>query len=88
MQYRPTINAFYCNKWVKDLAESYIEKEIFSEKYIDDARHVAMVSYYKISYLVSWNYKHMVKVKTRKIVNSVNILKGFKEIEIVSPLEL
>ena len=75
-------------KVIKDLAESYIEKEIFSEKYIDDARHVAMVSYYKISYLVSWNYKHMVKVKTRKIVNSVNILKGFKEIEIVSPLEL
>ena len=75
-------------KVIRDLAKAYIEKEIFSEKYIDDALHVAMASYYEISYLVSWNYEHLVKVKTRKLVNSVNILEGFREIEIVSPLEL
>lgn len=75
-------------KVIKDLAKAYIEKEIFSEKYIDDALHVAMASCYEISYLVSWNYEHLVKVKTRKLVNSVNILEGFREIEIVSPLEL
>ena len=75
-------------KVIRDLARAYIEKEIFSEKYIDDALHVAMASYYEISYLVSWNYEHLVKVKTRRLVNSVNILEGFKGIEIVSPLEL
>ena len=75
-------------KVIRDLAEAYIEKEIFPEKYIDDAFHVAMASYYEISYLVSWNYEHLVKVKTRRLVNSVNILEGFREIEIVSPLEL
>jgi len=73
---------------IKELARAYIEKGIFPEKYFDDARHVAMASYYEISYLVSWNYQHLVKVKTRRLVNSVNILEGFKEIEIVSPLEL
>ncbi len=75
-------------KIIRDLARAYIENEIFSEKYIDDALHVAMASYYEISYLVSWNYEHLVKVRTRRLVNSVNILEGFKEIEIVSPLEL
>lgn len=75
-------------KVIRDLARAYIEKEIFLEKYIDDALHVAMTSYYEISYLVSWNYEHLVKVRTRRLVNSVNILEGFKEIEIVSPLEL
>jgi hypothetical protein len=75
-------------KAIRDLARAYIEKEIFAEKYIADALHVAIASYYEISYLVSWNYEHLVKVKTRKLVNSVNILEGFKEIEIVSPLEL
>jgi len=75
-------------KVIKDLARTYIEKEIFSEKYIDDALHVAMASYYEVSYLVSWNYEHIVKVKTRKLVNLVNRLEGFKEIEIVSSLEL
>ena len=75
-------------KAIRALARAYVEKEIFPEKYIDDALHVAMVSYYEISYLVSWNYQHLVKVKTRRLVNAVNILEGFKEIEIVSPLEL
>jgi predicted nucleic acid-binding protein len=75
-------------KTIRDLARAYIEKEIFPEKYIDDALHVAMASYYEVSYLVSWNYEHLVKVKTRRLVNSVNILEGFKDIEIVSPLEL
>jgi predicted nucleic acid-binding protein len=75
-------------KAIKNLARAYIEKEIIPEKYIDDALHVAVASYYEISYLVSWNYEHLVKVKTRRLVNSVNILEGFKEIEIVSPLEL
>ena len=75
-------------KIIRGLARAYIEKEIFSGKYIDDALHVAITSYYEISYLVSWNYEHLVKVKTRRLTNSVNILEGFKEIGIVSPLEL
>jgi predicted nucleic acid-binding protein len=40
-------------KAIRDLAKAYIEKEIFSEKYIDDALHVAMASFYEIYYLVS-----------------------------------
>jgi len=76
------------NKEIRDLARAYIENGIFSEKYVDDALHVAITSFYEISYLISWNFEHLVKVKTRKWVNSVNILEGFREIEIVSPQEL
>lgn len=76
------------NKIIEDLAKAYIDNNIFSEKYIDDARHVAIASFYEINYLISWNFEHLVKVKTRRWVNSVNILKGFGEIEIISPLEL
>ncbi|MBU1209130.1 MAG: PIN domain-containing protein [Proteobacteria bacterium] len=76
------------NEEIRDLAKVYIGKEIFPERYVDDALHVAIASFYEISYLVSWNFEHLVKVKTRKWVNSVNILEGFKEIEIVSPQEL
>ena len=76
------------NKKIRDLAKAYIERGVFPEKYVDDALHVAITTYYEISYLVSWNFEHLVKVKTRKWVNSVNILEGFREIEIVSPQEL
>ena len=76
------------NKEIRDLAGVYIGKGILPERYVDDAIHVAITSFYKISYLVSWNFEHLVKVKTRKWVNSVNILEGLREIEIVSPQEL
>lgn len=76
------------NKEIRDLARVYIEKGVFPEKYVDDALHVAITSFYEISYLISWNFEHLVKVKTRKWVNSVNILEGLREIEIVSPQEL
>ncbi len=76
------------NEEIRDLARVYIEKGIFPERYVDDALHVAVTSFYEISYLVSWNFEHLVKVKTRKLVNLVNILERLREIEIVSPQEL
>lgn len=76
------------NKKIRELAKVYIERGIFPERYSDDALHVAITSYYEISYLVSWNFEHLVKVKTRKWVNSVNTLEEFREIEIVSPQEI
>lgn len=76
------------NNKIKALANVYIDQGVFPEKYIDDAYHVAIATYHNIAYLVSWNFEHLVKVKTRKIVNLINIIEGYKEIEIISPQEL
>jgi predicted nucleic acid-binding protein len=76
------------NKKIRNLTRIYIEKGIFPERYIDDALHVATASFYNVSYLLSWNFEHLVKVRTRRLVNSVNVLEGFSQIEIVSPQEL
>ncbi len=76
------------NRRIRDLANAYIERGVFPEKYLSDALHVAVATFYDISYVVSWNFEHLVKVKTRKSVNLVNILEGYREIEIVSPQEL
>ncbi len=76
------------NAKVRDLAKVDVDEGVFAEKYIDDSLHTAVASFHEIPYLVSWNFEHMVKVKTRKMVKSVNILQGYKEIEIVSPQEL
>ncbi len=76
------------NEEIRDLARAYVERGIFSERDINDALHVAIASFYEISYVVSWNFEHLVKVKTRRWVNSINILEGFREIEIISPQEL
>ncbi len=42
-------------------------EKVFSERYMDDAPHVAVASFYETSYLVSWNFEHLVKVRDKKI---------------------
>lgn len=41
-----------------------------------------------MDYLLSWNFKHLVRLKTRDIVRMVNTLKGLKNLEIITPAEL
>jgi predicted nucleic acid-binding protein len=70
------------------LAQEYIKREIFPEKYLSDANHLAIAVVYGIDYFISWNFRHLVKVKTRREVNLVNALKGYEPIEIIAPPEL
>lgn len=71
-----------------DLAVEYIKQGVFTVKTIFDACHVAVAVVNGISYLASWNYKHMVKVKIRQEVNKINTQKGYGRIEIITPAEL
>lgn len=70
------------------LAEEYIRQGIFLEHYESDALHVAIPVVNGIGYLASWNFKHLVNVRTRREVNLVNALRGYQPIEIVAPPEL
>jgi len=38
--------------------------------------------------LISWNFSHIVKLKTKMRVVGINRMLGYKEIEIVSPWEV
>ena len=73
---------------VKSLAEMYIKQCIFSEKYFDDALHVAVASVNQIGILLSWNFTHLVKVKTRRMVALVNTGQNYLPVEIIAPPEL
>ena len=72
----------------QELASFYVVQKIFPIKYFDDALHVAICSVNGIGLLLSWNFKHLVKVKTRKMVSAVNIIKDYAPVEIIAPPEL
>jgi len=76
------------NKEIEALAEEYIKADLIPVKYIDDALHIAIATYYEMDAVVSYNFEHMVKWKTKHGVPSVNVLHGYKAIEIVSPMEV
>jgi predicted nucleic acid-binding protein len=70
---------------IAELAETYMEAEIVPPNYFNDALHLAIASIHGIEVFVSWNYRHIVKVGTRRVVNSVNALHGYSVLEIVTP---
>jgi predicted nucleic acid-binding protein len=82
------IKVLRLNQKARELGNVYVKRGVFPEKYLEDALHVAIATCNDISFVISWNFEHLVKVKTRKTVNLVNILEGYREIEIISPQEL
>lgn len=74
-------------KDVEDLAKKYVTAGIFPSKYYDDALHLSLAVINEIDILVSWNFRHLVKRKTRLEVHKSNTLYGLKQIDIIAPPE-
>ena len=70
------------------LASVYIRENIVSQKYQDDALHIAHATIAKVDILVSWNFKHIVNYGKIRQFNSVNLRQGYNTIQIYSPREV
>ena len=68
-----------------ELARTYVEKGVMPQKYIDDARHLAVASVHEVALLASWNYRHLVKLRTQHMVSALNAMLGYPNVEIVTP---
>ena len=71
-----------------ELAKQYIAAGIIPLKYEDDAIHIALATILNCNAIVSWNFAHMVKLKTIIGVNGINLGLGYRKIEIVSPMSM
>ncbi len=72
----------------RELFKEYASMRIVPVRYQDDLRHVAVATVARADALVSWNFRHLVNVKTRRAVHAVNVRLGYSMIEIVSPEEV
>ena len=70
------------------LAHRYVEAGAVGSTYAADAYHIAIAVVCTADILVSWNFRHIVRRKTRDIVNMINTAVGYPHLEIVSPGEL
>lgn len=73
---------------VNSLAEEYIKNKTVTENHKEDAFHIAVAVLNEMDYLLSWNFKHLVREKTRGVVNMVNTMNNLKKIEIITPAEI
>lgn len=76
------------NEECLELADAYLKSGAIPLKYRDDARHIAIGVHHDIDFIVSWNYKHMVNIQVKRLINSVNLMLGYGPIEIVPPEEV
>ncbi|MCL2766056.1 MAG: hypothetical protein FWD21_00045 [Peptococcaceae bacterium] len=70
------------------LALRYIAEGAFPPNSLIDASHVASASVNALDMIVSLNFRHIVKKKTIQMTGAVNMLLGYKAVEIYSPMEV
>jgi predicted nucleic acid-binding protein len=72
----------------EQLADMYVLEEIIPKKFIADAIHISLATVNELDVIVSWNFKHIVKMKTVRLTEAVNLRHGYKKIMIHSPTEV
>jgi len=54
----------------------------------NDATHVAIATVERVDAIVSWSFKHIVRLDRIKAYNQVNFQNGYGMIQILSPREI
>jgi len=70
------------------LAALYVAEGIIPKKYMTDAIHIAMTTVNDLDFIVSYNFKHIVKMKTILMTELVNLRERYRRIGIYSPTEV
>ena len=73
------------NDKIEEIALQIIEMGILTKKSYDDCQHIAAAIISECDCIISWNFKHIVNVKTIRGVRAITNLKGHKPIEILNP---
>ena len=76
------------NENAEILADKYVSENIIPQKYKTDGIHIAMATIHDLDIIVSYNFHHIVKLKTIIGTESINLREGYKKIGIYSPTEV
>lgn len=73
---------------VEELVKEIIQKGAIKSSYSEDAYHIAIALLNEMDFLLSWNFRHIVRKKTKDIIRMISSLKKLRQIEILTPAEL
>ena len=71
-----------------DLADVYIETGIIPARFRLDGVHIAMAAIHELDCIVSLNFRHINKLKTKTATEIVHRLKGYDNPFICTPMEV
>ena len=68
-----------------ELAQKIIDMGILTPKSYDDCQHIAASVVNACDCIISWNFKHIVNIKTIRGIRAITNLEGYKGIDIINP---
>ncbi len=71
-----------------ELAEKFVDFGVLKRKSFDDCRHIASAILSGCDVIVSWNFKHIVNIKTMRGIKVITTLEGYKDLLIYPPSAL
>ncbi len=82
------LNILNTSSKIRRLGELYIERGIIPASHLFDSLHVALASVYELDCIVSYNFHHINRNKTRIMTASVNKEEGYGGIMIITAEEV
>jgi len=76
------------NDEAAQITNIYVAEGIIPQKYRADGFHIAIATVNDLDMIISMNFQHIVKRKTKLATGNVNMLNGYRAIEIYSPMEV
>lgn len=70
---------------IETVAHKIIDMGILTNKSYDDCQHIAAAVVAECNCIISWNFKHIVNIKTIHGIRAITNLTGYKAIDILSP---
>lgn len=71
-----------------EIVEAYIQRLVMPRDPTGDALHLALASYHKCDFLLTWNVRHLANANKFVHIRRVNTLLGLFTPTLVTPLEL
>ena len=84
----PEFETIEVTEEMRELAKKYLNKGVITNKYADDALHIAIATIKKVDVLVSWNFKHIVNLGKIHQFNAINLQENYSTLEIRTPKEV
>ncbi len=73
---------------ISEIVEAYIRHRVMPAQPLGDALHLALASFHKFDYLLTWNCKHLANANKFAHIRRVNAMLGLSMPALVTPLEL
>ena len=70
------------------LANIYVQNKVIPPKFLLDGVHISLASIRGLDCILSFNFQHINKLKTKRMTELINLNEGYKGITICTPMEV